>query len=40
MTNSELVRENRYSFWVEVDGATIRTLKEYMDSNYVAGLVL
>lgn len=30
--------ENRYSFWVEVDGRTIRTIREYMDSHYVAGL--
>jgi ketosteroid isomerase-like protein len=28
--------ENRYSFWVEVDGHTIRTIREYMDSHYVA----
>ena len=28
--------ENRYSFWVEVDGRTIRTIREYMDSHYVA----
>ena len=32
--------ENRYSYWIEIDGLTIRTLKEYMDSNYVAGLAL
>ena len=30
--------ENRYSFWVEVDGRTIRTTREYMDSHYVATL--
>jgi hypothetical protein len=30
--------ENRYSFWVEVDGRTIRTIREYMDSQYVASL--
>jgi ketosteroid isomerase-like protein len=30
--------ENQYSFWVEVDGRTIRTIREYMDSQYVAGL--
>ncbi len=30
--------ENRYSFWLEVEGATIRTLREYMDSHYVAML--
>jgi ketosteroid isomerase-like protein len=30
--------ENRYSFWLEVDGATIRTIREYMDSHYVAML--
>ena len=31
---------NTYAYWIEVDGTTIRTLKEYMDSNYVAGLAL
>jgi ketosteroid isomerase-like protein len=30
--------ENRYSFWVEVDGQKIRTIREYMDSHYVATL--
>ena len=30
--------ENRYSFWLEVDGGTIRTIREYMDSHYVAML--
>jgi ketosteroid isomerase-like protein len=32
--------ENRYSFWVEVEveGGTIRTIREYMDSHYVATL--
>ena len=30
--------ENRYSFWVEVDGRTIRTIRGYMDSHYVATL--
>lgn len=30
--------ENQYSFWVEVDGQTIRTIREYMDSHYVARL--
>ena len=28
--------ENRYSFWLEVDGGTIRTIREYMDTHYVA----
>lgn len=31
--------ENQYSFWLEVDGRIIRTLREYMDSHYVATLV-
>ena len=31
--------ENHYSFWLEVDGGTIRTIREYMDSYYVATLV-
>jgi uncharacterized protein len=30
--------ENRYSFWIEVDGQKIRTIREYMDSHYVATL--
>jgi uncharacterized protein len=30
--------ENHYSFWLEVDGGTIRTSREYMDSHYVAML--
>ena len=32
--------DNRYAYWIEVDGGTIRTIKEYMDSSYVAGLAL
>ena len=31
--------ENQYAFWLQVDGATIRTIREYMDSHYVATLV-
>ena len=34
------VYENRYAYWIEVDGSTIRTIKEYMDSAYVASLAL
>ncbi len=30
--------ENRYSFWLEVDGGTIRTIREYMDTHYIATL--
>jgi len=30
--------ENRYAFWLEVEGATIRTIREYMDTQYVATL--
>jgi uncharacterized protein len=30
--------ENHYSFWLEVDRGTIRTIREYMDSHYVAML--
>jgi len=30
--------ENHYSFWLEVEGGTIRTIREYMDSHYVARL--
>jgi uncharacterized protein len=37
---SGLDYENMYSFWIEVDGKTIRTIKEYMDSAYVASLEL
>lgn len=32
--------ENQYSFWLEVDGRTIRTIREYMDSHYVASLAV
>lgn len=32
--------DNRYAYWIEVDGTRIRTIKEYMDSSYVAGLGL
>jgi uncharacterized protein (TIGR02246 family) len=32
--------ENRYSFWLELDGGTIRTLREYLDSHYVMSLDL
>jgi len=28
--------ENHYAFWLELDGAIVRTLREYMDSHYVA----
>ncbi|HXM57732.1 MAG TPA: nuclear transport factor 2 family protein [Candidatus Dormibacteraeota bacterium] len=28
--------ENHYAFWLEVDGETIRTIREYMDTHYVA----
>jgi ketosteroid isomerase-like protein len=28
--------ENRYCFWLEIDGRVVRTLREYMDSQYVA----
>ena len=28
--------ENRYSFWLVLDGRTIRSIREYMDSHYVA----
>ena len=31
---------NRYAYWIEIDRATIRTIREYMDSSYVAGLAL
>jgi ketosteroid isomerase-like protein len=31
--------ENRYSFWLEVDGDVIRAIREYMDTHYVAMLV-
>jgi ketosteroid isomerase-like protein len=31
--------ENHYSFWIEVSGDLIRTVREYMDSQYVASLV-
>jgi ketosteroid isomerase-like protein len=31
--------ENHYSFWIEVSGGLIRTVREYMDSQYVASLV-
>jgi len=31
--------ENQYSFWIEVDGGAIRTVREYMDSHYVATVV-
>ena len=34
------VYDNRYSYWIEVDGGKIRSIKEYMDSSYVAGLGL
>ena len=34
------VYENRYAYWIEVDGTVIRTIKEYMDSAYVASLAL
>ena len=30
--------ENHYSFWLELDGGIVRTLREYMDSQYVATL--
>jgi len=30
--------ENHYAFWVEVQGPRIRTIREYMDSHYVATL--
>ena len=32
--------DNRYAYWIVVDGALIRSIKEYMDSSYVAGLAL
>jgi ketosteroid isomerase-like protein len=34
------VYENRYAYWIEVDGGKIRTIREYMDSAYVASLAL
>ena len=34
------VYDNRYSYWIEIDGRKIRTITEYMDSSYVAGLDL
>jgi ketosteroid isomerase-like protein len=34
------IYDNRYSYWIELDGAKIRSIKEYMDSSYVAGLGL
>jgi ketosteroid isomerase-like protein len=34
------VYENRYAYWIEVDGTTIRRIAEYMDSAYVASLAL
>jgi ketosteroid isomerase-like protein len=34
------VYENRYAYWIELDGETVRTIKEYMDSAYVASLAL
>ena len=30
--------DNRYAYWIEIAGDRIRTIKEYMDSSYVAGL--
>jgi len=30
--------ENRYAFWLEVAGGRIRTIREYMDTLYVATL--
>ena len=32
--------DNRYAYWIEIAGGRIRTIKEYMDSSYVAGLAL
>jgi len=34
------VYDNRYAYWIVVDGRRIRSIKEYMDSSYVAGLSL
>jgi len=28
--------ENHYAFWLKVDGGTIRTIREYMDTHYIA----
>jgi hypothetical protein len=30
--------DNHYSFWLELDGDTIRTIREYLDSHYVTTL--
>ena len=32
--------DNRYAYWIVVEGGRIRSIKEYMDSSYVAGLAL
>ena len=34
------IYENHYAYWIQLEGSTIRTLTEYMDSSYVAGLAL
>jgi ketosteroid isomerase-like protein len=34
------VYENRYAYWITVRGGAIATVKEYMDSSYVASLGL
>jgi ketosteroid isomerase-like protein len=35
---SGAVYENHYSYWLEVEGPIVRTMREYMDSAYVASL--
>jgi ketosteroid isomerase-like protein len=34
------IYENRYAYWITVEGSRVRTIKEYMDSAYVASLAL